>query len=231
MTRRRWIVLALGAVVITTAAASAPHMLRNVDAFDVRRVEVRGTRYMPAELAIAASGIDKHTSVFDDYAPYRARLLKHPMVLDAQIERRLPNTLRLTIKETTPIAFVRTPDLVPVDARNKLLPIDPAVAALDLPIITRTSPDVIDVLATLKQRDARLYSWISEANNLGNGVRLELRNPAGAEIMAPKHVVRTDEIEVVIADLAARGELTQIKRIDARFHDQIVVALKGNNAQ
>lgn len=230
MTKARWLALGIGAIALTSMAASAPHMLRNVDAFNVHKVEVRGTHFMPAEMAIAASGITKTSNVFEDYSVWRAKLLAHPLVVDAQIERRLPNTIRLTIKETTPVAFVRTPDLTAVDARFRKLPIDPTAVDLDLPIVSTPSKEVVGVLAALQQRDARLYSWISEASPArDHGVRLELRNPFGAEIMAPASApaLHENEIEVVIADLAARGELTQIKRIDARFHDQIVVALKG----
>lgn len=240
--RRRWLVVAIGAIAITSAAAGAPSMLRRVDAFNVNSVEIRGTHYLAAYDAIAQSGITKHSSVFDDFAPWRARLLKHPLVLDAKIERRLPNTLRVTVTETEPVALVRTPELRPVDGRGKALPVDPATVDLDVPLIAgRAHPNaagefadaptrqVIDVLTTLKRRDARLFAWISEAGALRDGVRLELRNPAGAEVLTPPsgRALKLHEIEVAIADLAARGELQHMKRIDARYHDQIVVALNG----
>ena len=206
MTRARWIALGIGAIALTTMAAGAPRMLRRVDAFNVHRVEVRGTHFMPAEMAIAASGITKTSNVFEDYAPWRAKLLKHPLVMDAQIERSLPNTIRLTVKETTPVAFIRSPDLTAVDARFRKLPIDPTTVDLDLPLVTQASRQIVDVLATLQQRDARLYSWISEASPArDHGVRLELRNPFGAEILTPSKgsELRVNEIEVAIADLAA----------------------------
>ncbi|HUP89340.1 MAG TPA: FtsQ-type POTRA domain-containing protein [Longimicrobiales bacterium] len=230
--RGRWLLVGIGAVVLTTAAATAPTMLRRVDAFNVQRVEVHGTHYMGAYDAVVQSGITRRSSVFEDFAPWRAKLIKHPLVLDANIERRLPNTLQVTITETTPVALVRNRDLRPVDARMKELPIDPANADLDLPLVTLASKPVVEVLAMLQTRDARLFSWISEAAQAtDHGVRLELRNPAGAEIMVPNdsRAIRVNEMEVAIADLAARGELPRIKRIDARFHDQIVVSLKNGN--
>jgi hypothetical protein len=87
------------------------------------------------------------------------------------------------------------------------------------------------VLAMLQQRDARLFSWVSEASDLKDGVRLELRSPLGGEVLVADNAraVRLTELQVALADLAARGELSQVKRIDARFHDQIVVSLRNGN--
>ncbi|HEX6558300.1 MAG TPA: FtsQ-type POTRA domain-containing protein [Longimicrobiales bacterium] len=241
--RVRWAILGVGAAVMTSAAAGAPSVLRRMDSFAVHRVEIRGTHMMAAYAALKQSGITRKSSVFDDFAPWRARLLKHPMVLDATIERRLPSTIRITITETSPVALARTPDLTPVDARGRALPVDPATVDLDVPVLAMTShPDAagrfvdsatistVRILAALERRDARLFSWVSEAGALrGDGVRLGLRSPAGAEafVASDPRALRLNELQVALADLAARGELSRLERIDARFHDQIVVALKN----
>lgn len=239
--RRRWIALALAAVVLTSAAAHAPTVLRRFDAFAVQHVEIRGTHYLAAYDALVQSGITRRSSVFDDFAPWRARLRKHPTIINAQIERRLPNTIRIRIIETEPTALVRTPDLTAVDARGKALPIDATTVDIDVPILTTNSHpnangefadaatrQVINVLAALQRRDSRLFSWVSEAGPARDqGVRLGLRTPAGAEalVSANPRALRLNELQVALADLAVRGELSKLKRIDARFHDQIVVEL------
>lgn len=241
--RGKWIVLAASAVVLTTAAAAAPSVLRRFNSFAVERVEIRGTRYLAPFDAFVQSGITRSSNVFDDFEGWRARLLKHPMILDASIERHLPGTVRVSIAEAEPIALARTPELRPIDARAQALPIDPAMAALDLPLLSMESQPnasgvftdaptrkVIGVLATLHQTDARLFSWISEAGVLrDHGVRLELRHPVGAEAWIPASpgALRLTELHVALADLAWRGELPKLKRIDARFHDQIVVVLRN----
>jgi hypothetical protein len=243
--RRKWIVLAGSAVIITSAAAAAPGVLRRFDSFAVNRVEILGTRYLAPFDAFVQSGITKKSNVFDDFEGWRARLLAHPMVLDASIERHLPGTLRVSIAEAEPIALARTPELRPVDARAQALPIDPVTADLDLPLLSMESQpnargvfsdaatrQVIGVLATLHRNDARLFSWISEAGPLrDHGVRLELRHPLGAEAWIPEdpRALRLAELHIALADVAARGELSKLKRIDARFHDQIVVVLTSGN--
>lgn len=239
--RTRWLLLACGACAVTSVAAGAPAMLRRMDAFRVQRVEIRGTRYLPAYDALLQTGITRTSNIFDEFEMWHDRLLLHPMVLDAQIERELPNTIRVAITETEPIALVRTPELRPVDARARALPIDPSTIDLDLPVLMKTArpdssgyfPDrttraAIAVLTTLRNRDARLFSWISEAGPAGEqGIMLRLRQPrsATALVSADPRALRLREIEVTLSDLSARGELSRLKRIDARFRDQIVISL------
>src|SRR5688500_5826157 len=97
--RRRWIIMGLLALLLTGTAAGAPNVLRRWDAFTVEHVEVRGTRYLAAYDALVQSGITRESNVFDDFAPWRSKLLEHPLVLDAKIERHLPNTIRVAITE------------------------------------------------------------------------------------------------------------------------------------
>jgi hypothetical protein len=241
MTRTRWLFLACGACAVTSLAAGAPALLRRMEAFQVERVEIRGTRYLAPYDALVQSGITKTSNVFDEFQPWRDRLLRHPMVVAADVERELPNTIRVSITEAEPIALARTPALKPVDARARALPIDPSAIDLDLPVLTRAAKpdsngyfsdrqtrDAIAVLNLLRHRDARLYSWISEAAPAGEqGLLLHLRQPQGATalVASDPRALRLRELEVTLSDLSARGELSQLKRIDARFRDQIVVSL------
>jgi cell division septal protein FtsQ len=239
--RTRLLLLAVGASAITSVAAGAPSMLRRVSTFKVERVEIRGTRYLAPYDALVQTGITRTSNVFDDYEPWRRRLLRHPLVLTARIERVLPSTIKVEITETEPIALVRTPDLTPVDARARALPIDPSTIDLDLPVLTRSAKpsaagvfedratrEAVAVLQVLRSKDLRLYSWISEiAPAADRGVLLRLREPVGATVLlaADTRALRLHELKVALADLSARGELQQLKSIDARFRDQIVVSL------
>ncbi len=243
--RTRWLLLACGACAVTSVAASAPAMLRRMDSFRVERVEIRGTRYLAAYDALMQTGITRTSNVFDEFEPWRERLLRHPMVLEAVIERELPNTIKVAVTETEPLVLARTPELQPVDARGRVLPIDPAAIDLDLPVLIRqTKPDAagyfkdpqtraaIAVLNVLRHSDQRLYSWISEVVPMGEqGMLLRLRQPLGAKALlaADPRALRLREMEVALADLSARGELPRLKSIDARFRDQIVVALDSKN--
>jgi len=242
--RRLLLVLALTALA-TGAAASAPFVLRRIDAFRVRRVEVRGTLYLAPHDALRQSGIDSTSNVFDDFEPARIALEQHPLVASARIERRVPGTIRIYIEESEPIAFIATPELQPLDRSGRLLPVKSGMAPLDLPVIAARAkphddrivePDALAVLAALDQirrAEPMLYDWISEAAPArGTGIRLTLRSPEGATafVSSDPRNLRLRELRLALADLAARGELNRLSRVDARWSGQIVVSLTSTAA-
>lgn len=236
----RWVAVTLIAGTATVAAAAAPRYLRDMDSFRVERVEVLGTRFLPPDQALSASGITSQSSVFDDPAPWRAALLKRTLVRDVKIERELPSTLRITITEAEPIALVPTPELRAVDARGKVLPIDLVHAGLDVPVLAHltgvaaggvvSNPGtllMVQELNRIRAAEPALVARISELRLAAGGFRLVLRQPIGGEalISADADATRLREIELAFADLAARNELGRLRRIDGRFHEQVVVAL------
>jgi cell division protein FtsQ len=219
----------------------------------VKRVEVRGTRYLAPHHALEASGITAESNVFDDPAVWRDSLMRHPLVADARISRRPPGTIVIRITEAEPIALVRTPVLRPVDPRGRVLPVTAGLGDLDIPILGGRTKlvgndvtdekilTVLEGLATIRARQPDLWPWISEVYpGRSRDARLVLRWPEGAEILIalPIEPARLDEVRLVIADLATGrndaaqaeanpNELTRLARIDARFNGQVVVALDG----
>lgn len=235
-----WGWVLLGLAVLVTLAAQAPLLLRRMDAFRVERVEVLGTRYLAPHEALAVSGIADTSSIFDDPGPWRAALLRHPLVADVKIERKLPRTLIVTIVEVEPVALVRTPELRPVDAKGRMLPIDPAGAVLDVPIVGGvvsvtedgriegdTAVALIDVAARLARTAPTFAVRVSEVVPAADGaVRLLLREPPSAEVLLPAALdgKRLEQLRLTIQDLERRQEMADVRRIDVRFRDQVVVS-------
>lgn len=235
----RWLLVLLAAAVVTVSAAAAPRWLRQSTAFRVRRVDVVGTRWLDAHDVLSASGIRRTNSVFDDPAAWRARLLRLPLMQDVAIERRLPATLVLRVTEAEPVALARTPELLPVTASGAVLPIG-AGAELDLPLVdvdarvgadgrlaTPAAVQVAGTLERLRALDPELAGAVSEAQPVpGSAVRLVLRAPLGLEALIPAEPTAAGlrHLRSALADVSARGELPRLRRLDARFTDQIVVA-------
>ncbi|MEO5511363.1 MAG: FtsQ-type POTRA domain-containing protein [Longimicrobiales bacterium] len=220
---KRWILVAILAIVGIGVTAAAPIGLRRVDAFRIDRVEVVGAHYMTAEQVLKASRITTEASVFDDVERWRTALLRHPLIATASVQRRLPNTTVIRITETKPVAFARTPELRPVDARGRVLPADPTMVDMDLPIIEGDARidargQIIDlaiartaaVLGRLQELEPVLAPWVSEATPLKDGVRLSLRGPANAEVLLPFDIdqARLRELRVTLADLATPAAAT-----------------------
>ena len=85
--------------------------------------------------------IPPHASVWDDTSEWEKRLETHPLVMNAKIHRRFPGTLLLEIEECEPVALFPSPTLVPVDGTGRILPIDPTLHRLDLPLISAGGGD------------------------------------------------------------------------------------------
>jgi hypothetical protein len=140
----------------------------------------------------------------------------------------------------------RVPELKPVDADGVVLPVAPG-APLDLPILDgvtaadaagritgATQRALLGTLARIRGAQPAFAQWISEAAPAGrDAVRLLLRWPAGVEVLLPVEpgAEELERLALVFADLAAApdtaGELDRLRRIDARFRDQVVVSIAG----
>lgn len=237
--RIRWLRVLGAALLLTGAAAAAPVGLRATGAFRVERVEVLGTRYMTPQAVLAASGIASDASVFDDFEPWRVRLIAHPMIADVEIERRVPDTIVLRVAEAEPVAWARTPELVAVSAEGHALTFDPTSEPLDLPVLGVASRPASNgrfadhatvrmaaAIATIRTHEPALAAWVSEISPAeGGGIRLLMRGPTRAEVLLPDSLTpeRLRELRLTLADLAARGELRNVRRVEARYADQIVV--------
>lgn len=242
MSRRlRWILGLAGAAGLVALVARAPLLLGRLEAFRVRRVEVRGVRYLAPHEVLEKSGITRKSSVFDDPEPWRNSLMEHPLVAEAVIEREFPGTVVLQVTEVEPVALVRTPELHPVDAEARVLPIDPAAADLDLPVVRalsavgadgrlsdRLAVEMVRVIGRIRRQTPALAARVSEVDAApGGGLRLLLREPSTAEVLLPADFGgdRLDQLRLTLADLVARREIARIRRIDVRFRDQVVVSL------
>jgi hypothetical protein len=249
----RPLVIASAALVLTVLAAIAPALFRRMDAFRVQTVEVSGTRYLAPEAALALSGITDSASVFDDPDAWAERLRAERLISAAEVTRKLPGTLRIDVVETEPVAFVRTPELRPVDARGRVLPIAMGGTDLDLPVIVgvaeigsdsvaddRTTR-LIEALLVVRAYDAALAAAASEiAYAKGGGVSLLLREPAHAVLLLPDPPDARTLQQVLLAFEHLRTEAPEpgaptafdgLTHLDARYEDEVFVTTRVARVQ
>lgn len=238
--RRRlgWAVLALSLVTLMGGLSQSPRLLRRMDTFRVRQVEVRGTRWLAPDEVLEVSGVGETSSVFDSPDPWIAALEEHPMIQAVRIERRLPSTVRIIVTETQPVALVRASTLAPVDADGRVLPLAPEAARLDLPILMASvevdgsgyvdarARAAVRALARLQHEEPTLAAAVSEFDG-GDALRLLLRlsQPTVALLPLEATATRLNEVRRTLDDLATRGELPRTLVVDGRFEGQVVVSL------
>jgi cell division protein FtsQ len=207
--------------------------LRQLDFFRVRRVEIDGARYVSPDEIVSRLRIDTTQSLFDDVGPLEKRVRQHPSVRDVRIERKLPGTLIVRITENPPVAFVQAASgLVAVDATGRSLPVDPATADVDLPVLAVRDTLALRVLGEVRENLPALFARIGEVRRFPRGSSFYLlfrltespTNPAH-DVLAMGDITadRLSDIVPVEQDLARRN--LRATELDLRFRDQVIARL------
>lgn len=231
--RGGWTVALIGAV---AGALQVPDLLRELDAFRVLQVEVVGTRFLEPYAVVRAAGLEADASVFDDRDAWKAGVLTLPLVEEVRVTRTLPSSITLEVREVEPVALVAGPTLRPVDGRGRLLELDPAGTVLDLPILTGltleggrvddgASAAAVATVTRLLRRAPEVADEISHVELRGSDIRVGFRaSDVTALLPAAATGTQLTQLRLALADLVARGELEQVRSIDVRFRDQVVVS-------
>jgi cell division protein FtsQ len=210
-----------------------PMLLRRLDFFRVRRVEIDGARYVSPDEIVSRLRIDTTQSLFDNVGPLEERVRLHPSVRDVRIERKLPGTLVVRITENPPVAFVQSASgLVAVDASGRSLPVDPATADVDLPVLAVRDTLMLRVLGEVRERMPALFARIGEVRRFPRGTSFYLlfrltESPTNLahDVLASGDVTadRLSDIIPVEQDLTRRN--LRAVELDLRFRDQVIARL------
>ncbi|MCH7873740.1 MAG: FtsQ-type POTRA domain-containing protein [Gemmatimonadetes bacterium] len=212
----------IGAVAAAGAlAVTAPLLLRQIPFFRVRQVELVGLRYLAAERVLDALALQPDQNLFDPVGEAIRRVQGMAGVVEARIERRLPGTLRVTLVERVPAAFVSGPTgMIPLDCDARPLPYDPTRGGLDLPLVGRADRRLVRTLCIVRASDLTMYRNVNWARAAGeDGVALDL----GWQRVFLRMLPTTDEIKAVGAvqrHLEAVGDTAA--ELDARFAGWVV---------
>jgi cell division septal protein FtsQ len=203
----------------------APQLLRRLEFFQIRRVEIAGLQYLAPSKVIAALDLNPRSSVFDDLLAAGSGVRALPGIQSAVVRRRLPGTLEIVVEEAVPVALApRGAGLALLDSTGQVLPYDPAVTAPDLPNAARADRVVAGVLASVREHDPVLFGRIGAAWRQGDDVVLDLD---GRRIWFGSAVTAEDirAVMAVAQDLARLGRKYQ--ELDGRFAGQVIVRRAG----
>lgn len=234
--------LAAGVLAVAAGGAFAPRALQETEAFRVERVEVTGTRFLDPLAVVRAAGLDGEASLFDDLDAWRGGIRTLALVDDVVVRRVFPTSVVVEVREVAPAVLLARPGrpLRPVDGSGRLLELEPAGAMLDLPILSGAevrgatvahgpSTAAIVTVNALLTRAPELAERLSQVEVVGETLRLSFRDTeVVAVIPAASTAPQITQLRLAFADLAARGELGKVRRIDVRFRDQVVVSFNDS---
>ena len=217
--------IGIGVVLVLTIPLWSPLLLRRLDFFHVRRLEIVGTRYIQSSDIIARANVDTMRSVWDPMGPIGDRVKTHPGVQHVDVSRKLPGTIVITVTEYQPIALVSGPQGFRVfDERGVALPIDPSRVDVDAPVLTSPDPALLRLLAGMRRSIEPLYRRVSEVRRTGvNDLTIQLDD----EPVRTTATVSLDDLNQIAAveeDLKKRGK--RASELDLRYKDQIIVRLQ-----
>ena len=223
--RIKLLVLGTVAVLVLGTPFWAPLLLRRMDFFRVRRLEIVGTRYIGSNDIVARANVDTTRSVWDPTGPIADRVRGHSGVATVQVTRRLPGTLVITIAERQPVALVPSPQGFRVyDARGIALPVDLTRGMVDAPVIARADTALLRLLGEMRDALPALYRRVSEVKRVGANELLLQLDPVPVRTLGTVTVDDLNQIQSVEEDLRRRA--ARAAELDLRYSGQIIARLQ-----
>lgn len=224
--RWRLVLVGVAALLLLGSPLWGPSVLRRLDFFRVRRVEILGTRYTAPNELLDRLKVDTTRSVWEPLEPLAARIRSHAQVESVTVTRRLPGTIVVRVKERHPVALVTAPGgLRAVDERGRRLPLDPSRTPVDAPVVTAAPRDtmVYHLLGAMQREAPALYAKLSSIRAAGaDEIVLQIADlPVRA--MTNVTLARLGDIEPVERDLARRQ--LRPSELDLRYRDQVIARL------
>jgi cell division protein FtsQ len=200
--QRGWIVTAVLLVLCLAACVAAALVAKSFLLHDERfvipsssSIQFQGNEHVTRAQLLNVFGGDIERNIFKvPLADRRAELEQMPWVAHATVMRLLPNRLRVSIVERTPVAFVRQGNHIGlVDANGVLLdmPVETkADAHYSFPVVTGISAN--DPVSTRAARMKIFNRFTSDLDSSGEKIsqglsEVDLSNPEDVKALIPDH--------------------------------------------
>jgi cell division protein FtsQ len=227
------------------AGLLARDLLMHDDRFVIQSsssIEIEGNSHLTRAQLLSIFGGDVERNIFTvSLAERRAELERLPWVEHATVMRLLPNRMRVSITERTPVAFVRQGNHIGlVDGTGVLLdmPTDaPANTHYSFPVVTGIGGD--EPLSTRAARMKIFAKFTSELDAEGEKIsqnlsEVDLSNPEDVKALIPDHASDVlvhfgeenflDRYQKYKAHLAEwRAQYPKLSAVDMRYERQVVL--------
>lgn len=202
----------------------------------VKDVAVAGTQRVAAEEVVAASGIIQGQNIFSfSKDEVLSRLKANPWVESADVNRELPGTVEITVRERDAIALVKLDALYVMDSNGVVFKKYAAEEGLDLPVVTGLTKETL--ASGTENLEARLMELISVLTNrsgfnITNVSEIKIDADYGLSLFTLDEGVRLDvgmgSFEEKLASferiLGTRdGVLKGIEAFDLNNHREVIV--------
>ncbi|UCG80477.1 MAG: FtsQ-type POTRA domain-containing protein [Desulfobacterales bacterium] len=114
--------------------------------FEAHEITVEGNKELSKQTVLKQAGLKLHENILAvNLNTIRYRLMAHPWVASAAIERALPDTIHIRVKERVPIAIVDLDRLFYVDERGEIFKPVESSDRVRVPVVTGLSLSGIEI--------------------------------------------------------------------------------------
>lgn len=218
------------ALAVSALALWAFHRAQSDARFAVKTIEVSGATHTSREALSAVTSAFVGVNLFKiDIARVQAGLRALPWVLRVDIEKKLPDTLRIRVVERTPWALVHSAGTLRYAGEDGVAfaPLSPSAGDPDLPLIVTSDPAglkrCVQLVRDLSRRDPLMYSRISEVRPVSPNSFALYDRDLGTVIYADAEGLSEKWRTLYAVANAERFERAGIEYADLRFADRIVL--------
>lgn len=240
-TRRRIGVALIGALIGISSPLWGPPILRGIPAFEVRTVDIAGTRFSDPDELRELAGIRPGASIWDDPSAWERAILAHPLIEEVRVKRPGRDRIRIEVREVRAMAAVATPALVAVDAEGYRLAVDPSEHSLDLPILTAATVDSLSgrvaeeearrALAVLEELESLAPEFVHRVSEVvpldSESFELLLLDGSLVDRLTLPYSNASRAFLQAAAAIQAMETRATVVSADARFADKVFVRTEG----
>jgi cell division protein FtsQ len=242
----KWALKLAGLVLLAGAVAWSKNrttaLLQDVAGLKLEKVAVEGNKYLEEDEVVQAAALPLGESMFKlDLKAATQRVERLDWVKRVFIERRLPRTILISVRERTPVALLDNGSLYGLDGEGRILSPSPALLQRDLPLVSGVSfpadavgttlqaqalEPALDFLAFLGKKDPALAQDVSEVNlSDPEGLQVTFIDGIQATFNPPVSETDLDRMALVLSDLNGKGK--RAATLDFRYRDMVVVKTRG----
>jgi cell division protein FtsQ len=218
------------AIAVIGFALWAWHRAQSDGRFAVRNIEVSGATHTSREALSAVTASFTGVNLFKlDIGQVQAQLRSLPWISHIEIEKKLPDTLRIRVTERTPWALVQTGAMLQYADENGVpfAPLSPSAGDPDLPLIVAPNPSELqrcaELIRDLHERDPLFYSRVSEVRAVAPRAFAVFDRDLGTVIYTDAENLSAKWRTLYSIADAERFGRGAIEYADLRFADRIVL--------
>lgn len=228
--------LLVGAVAWSKQKTTA--LLQDLAGLKLEKVTVEGNHYLSEEEVLKAVDLPLGENMFKlDLAGALEKVKRLDWADRVFIERRLPRSILISVRERKPVALVDDGSLYGLDREGRLLSSSTALLREDLPLISGVAvrPDALgttlmaqalqpalDFLAFLAQKDGNMAQDVSEVNlSQSDALKVTFIDGIEATFNPPVSEDELRRMALVLSDLGQKGK--KAGTMDFRYRDMVLV--------